>query len=68
MKTKQKLGMYGEMPIVTIGDMELCMFTDAKDEKRIWLQIVDEEGMEVNDPKALEELSKLLKEWFNKNF
>jgi hypothetical protein len=63
-----KLGMYGEMPIVTIGDMEICMFTDQKDEKRIWMRITDEEGMEINDPKQLKELSELLKKWFWDNF
>lgn len=64
---EQKLGMYGEMPIVKIGDMEVCQFTDQPGERRLWLQITDEEGMEINGP-AIDDLSKTIKEWFNKNF
>ena len=64
---KKKLGMYGEMPIVRIGDMEISQMTDDKGERDVWLQIVDEEGMQVNG-KLIDDLSKLLKEWFNKNF
>lgn len=67
-KLKTKLGMYGETPTVLIGDMEMCMFTDQPAEKRIWIQISGEEGMEINDPKKITELSNLLKDWFNKNF
>lgn len=63
-----KMGMYGEMPIVTIGDMELSMFTNQENEKEIWMQKVDGEGMQVRDQKSLGELSKLLEDWFNKNF
>lgn len=66
-QTKIKLGMYGEMPIVRIGEMEISQFTDQEGEKRVWLQITDEEGMEVNG-KAIDSLSDILKDWFNKNF
>lgn len=64
---KNKLGMYGEMPIVKIGDMEISQFTDQENEKRVWLQITDEEGMEVNGS-AINSLSETIKTWFNNNF
>jgi len=64
---KKKIGMYGEMPIVRIGDMEISQWSDDEGEKAVWLQIHNEEGMEVNGP-ILDDLGKLLKEWFNKNF
>lgn len=66
-KQKQKLGMYGKMPIVKIGCMEVSQFTDAEGEKRVWLQITDEEGMEINGA-FIDELGNTIKEWFNKNF
>lgn len=64
---KVKLGMYGEMPIVRIGDMELCQFTDKENETEVWLQITDEEGMQIRG-EGVEDLAKVLKDWFNKNF
>lgn len=62
-----KLGMYGEMPVVKIGDMEISQFTDSEGEKRVWLQIADEEGMEING-NLITDLSKNLRVWFDKKF
>lgn len=64
---KVKLGMYGEMPIVKIGDMEVCQFTDKENETEVWLQIIDEEGMQVRG-KGIDDLAKVIKDWFNNNF
>lgn len=62
-----KLGMYGEMPIVKVGKMNLSMFTDKENEDRIFLQDGEYEGMEVNGS-GIKSLEKVIKEWFDKNF
>jgi hypothetical protein len=63
-----RLGMYGEMPKVTVGKIELCMFTDKLEEKRLWMQLSDGEGTEINNRKGLIELEKLLIKYFWKVF
>ena len=62
-KEKKKLGMYGETPKVTFGQLSICEFT-LPPGKDVWMQLEDEEGMQM--PKA--PLEKVLTDWFNKNF
>lgn len=46
--TGEKLGMYGEMPIVKIGKFIITPMTDKKDEKDIWIQNEEGEGFQIN--------------------
>ena len=41
---KPKLGMYGEMPKIQIGKYSICMYTDDKNEDKIWIEDEDGDG------------------------
>jgi len=60
----QKLGMYGEMPIVNIGRFQISQFSDKEGEDKIYIQDGEDEGMSI-DGSAIE---KDLEAIFNKYF
>ena len=43
MSDKKKCGMYGETPVVAIGDYTICEFSDPADDT-VWIQHKDAEG------------------------
>jgi hypothetical protein len=61
---KQKLGMYGEMPIVNIGRFQISQFSDKEGEDKIYIQDGEDEGMSI-DGKMIE---KDLEVIFNRHF
>jgi len=62
-----KNGMYGEMPIVKIGDYDISMMSDKDGEDRVWIQYDSENGGEAGEFKA-SLLEPYIKEFFNKYF
>lgn len=67
LKRPFKSGMYGEIPKVVIGNMELCMMTDKPGETHVWIGEVDAEAGEFYG-KPLDELGQYIYKWFSKNF
>lgn len=61
---RHKVGMYGEMPVITIGKYTIAMMTDKPNEDRVWIQEEDQEGGEF--PASM--LEPVIQEFFDKNF
>lgn len=61
---KPKIGMYGELPVVTIGRFTISMMTDKENENRIWIRDGEEEAGEF--PGSL--LEPYIEKFFDKYF
>lgn len=64
---KAKSWMYGEMPIVTIGNYDICMMSDREWENRVWIQDNSKDGWEAWEFLAIS-LEPHIKEFFDKSF
>lgn len=60
-----KMGMYDQMPKVTIGNLTISQMSNKEGEKNIWINITD--GAEGGEFKG-EDLEKHVQEFFDGNF
>ena len=59
-----KSGMYGEMPIVSIGRFNISQMSDADGEKKVWIQDGEDEGMSIDGNIIEKDFEKLFYKWF----
>jgi len=60
---KDKLGMYGETPRVTIGRYEICEFTLPPDDT-FWIEIIGGEGAQMSK----DSFEPIVSDFFSKHF
>ena len=61
---KVKLGMYGELPKVKIGQFTISMTSNEKNEDSVWIEKEDGEGGEF----PCESLEEIISAFFDANF
>lgn len=57
-------GMYGQMPVIRIGNMTISEMSNAEDCKSVWIQVDDDEGGEFQKSALLPIIEKFFKENF----